>query len=82
MAFESKEKAYEMYNTYAGKVGFSVRKSSTKCRVDGSISQKYIICSNQEYHETKSSKDITRIGCDARIQFSVSKEGYGQCKRL
>ena len=30
MNFESEEEAFEMYNTYAGKVGFSVRKSNTK----------------------------------------------------
>lgn len=27
MAFDSEDKAYEMYNTYVGKVGFSIRKS-------------------------------------------------------
>ncbi|CAN6268724.1 unnamed protein product [Urochloa humidicola] len=75
MTFESEEKAYEMYNTYAGKVGFSVRKSTTKRRKDGSISQKYIVCSNQGHRETESSKDSTRTGCGARVQFSVSKEG-------
>ena len=30
MTFQSEEEAYEMYNTYAGKVGFSIRKSKTK----------------------------------------------------
>jgi hypothetical protein len=30
MYFELEEKAYEMYNTYASKIGFSVRKSYTK----------------------------------------------------
>jgi zinc finger SWIM domain-containing protein 3 len=34
MSFESEKEAYEMYNTYAGKVGFSIRKSMKKCRVD------------------------------------------------
>jgi hypothetical protein len=29
MSFESEEEAYDMYNTYAGKVGFSIRKSDT-----------------------------------------------------
>jgi hypothetical protein len=75
MTFESEEKAFEMYNTYAGKVGFSVRKSNTKRRVNGSISQKYIVCSSQGHGQTESSKDTTRTGCDVRVQFSVSKEG-------
>jgi zinc finger SWIM domain-containing protein 3 len=30
MNFDCEEKAYEMYNTYVGLVGFSVRKSRTK----------------------------------------------------
>ena len=35
--FQFEEKAYEMYNTYAGMVGFNIRKSKTKCNQDGSI---------------------------------------------
>jgi len=34
MTFQSEDKAYEMYSTYSGKVGFSIRKSSTKHRAD------------------------------------------------
>ena len=30
MAFDSEEKAYKMYNIYAGKAGLSIRKSYTK----------------------------------------------------
>ena len=68
MTFQSEEEAYEMYNTYAGKVGFSIRKSKTKRRQDGSLCQKYIVCSSQGQRENESSqKDITRTGCDARV---------------
>ena len=38
MSFQSEKKAFDMYNTYAGQVGFSVRKSRTKHRLDGSLS--------------------------------------------
>nr|XP_034584243.1 protein FAR1-RELATED SEQUENCE 5-like [Setaria viridis] len=76
MTFESEDQAYEMYNTYAGKVGFSIRKSKTKHRRDGSLCQKFIVCSNQGHRENEvSQEDITRTGCDARVQFSISKEG-------
>jgi len=34
MAFDSEEKAWEMYDTYASKVGFSVRKNHSKLRED------------------------------------------------
>ena len=83
MTFESEEKAYDMYNTYAGKVGFSVRKSKMKRRQDGSISQKYIVCSSQGQRENESSqKDITRTGCDAVSSLVLAKRGFGRCKRL
>jgi zinc finger SWIM domain-containing protein 3 len=76
MTFDSEDSAYEMYNNYAGKTGFSIRKSHSKLREDKSLYQKYIVCSNEGYRKNKSSeKDITRTGCNARVQFSVSKEG-------
>ncbi|KAJ1266146.1 hypothetical protein BS78_08G128500 [Paspalum vaginatum] len=76
MSFESEEKAYDMYNDYAGKVGFSIRKSCQKRRVDRTIYRKYIVCSGQGQREnTESTKDTTRTGCDARVQFSVRREG-------
>ena len=37
MTFQSEDKTYEMYNTYAGKVGFSIRKSYIKRRADKTI---------------------------------------------
>jgi len=83
MTFQSEEKAYEMYNTYAGKIGFSVRKSRTKHRKDGSLSQKYMVCSSQGQRENESSqKDITRTGCDARVQFSINKEGIWTVQKV
>jgi zinc finger SWIM domain-containing protein 3 len=83
MIFQSEEQAYEMYNTYAGKTGFSIRKSKTKKHQDGSICQKYIVCSSQGLQENKSSqKDITRTDCDARVQFSISKEGIWRVQKV
>ena len=76
MAFQSAKKAFDMYNTYAGKVGFSIRKSDTKKREDGTVSNKHIVCSSQGYRKNKSSsKSTTRTGCNAHVQFSVSREG-------
>jgi hypothetical protein len=43
---------------------------------DDTISQKYIVCSSEGHRKnTESSKDVTRTGCNARVQFSVSREG-------
>ena len=83
MSFESEKVAFDMYNTYADKVGFSIRKSHSKLRADGTLRKKYLVCSNQGQRETKSSKDTTRTGCNARAQFSVSREGvWTQCKKV
>ena len=68
MTFQSEEDAYHMYNTYAGKVGFNIRKSDIKRRVDKSISSKHFVCSKQGVGETRTS-------CNARIHFSVTREG-------
>jgi hypothetical protein len=62
-------------NTYAGKVGFSLRNNFKKRLNDDTISQKYIVCSSEGHQKnTESSKDVIRTGCNARVQFSVSHE--------
>jgi zinc finger SWIM domain-containing protein 3 len=75
MSFQYENDAYQMYNTYAGNNGFSVRKSDIKQCADKSISSKVIICSKQG-----SSSTMTDYG--ARIQFSVTREGLLTVKNL
>ena len=58
MSFESDEKAHEMYNTYAGQIGFSVRNSKTKHRLDGSLCQKHLVCISQGYKKMSRHKRI------------------------
>ena len=82
MSFESEKAAYIMYNTYAGKIGFSIRKSDVKKREDGTIYNKHIVCSSQGYPKNKSSKTTTRTGCNARVQFSVSREGVWTVQKV
>ena len=55
MSFQSEKKAFDMYNTYAGQVGFSVRKSRTKHCLDGSLSSKHFVCSSEGHRKNKSS---------------------------
>jgi hypothetical protein len=82
-AFESESKAYAVYNTYADKVGFNIRKSTTKRRtLDGTISQKYIVCSSEGHQQNASSSGTTRTGWKARVQFSVSKEGIWTVQKI
>ena len=72
MAFQSAKKAFDMYNTYAGQVGFSVRKGHSKLRGDGTLRQKYFVCNNQGHVQF------------AMPVFSLVlvERGFRQCKRL
>jgi hypothetical protein len=69
MSFQSENDAYQMYNTYAGNIGFSVRKSDIKRRTDKSISSKVIVCSKQG-----SSSTMTDYG--ARIQLCYQRRTF------
>jgi len=69
MAFQSAKKAFDMYNTYAGQVGFSVRKGNSKLRGDGTSRQKYFVCKSCSV-------------CNARVQFSVSREGIWTVQKV
>jgi zinc finger SWIM domain-containing protein 3 len=74
MSFVSETDAYEMYNSYAGTVGFSIRKSDLKRRADKTIYSRVIVRSSQEYAEAGSSNATMRTGCKALIKFEVSRE--------
>ena len=80
MSFKSEYDAYQMYNAYARRIGFSIRKSTTRLRPDGTVYQKHMVCSNQgqrakhSKHQTSKENATKRTCCDARIQFSVSRE--------
>ncbi|WVZ49619.1 hypothetical protein U9M48_000960 [Paspalum notatum var. saurae] len=88
MAFKSEDDAYEMYNSYARKIGFSIRKSNTRRRADETIYQKHIVCSNQgvqsghSSHDTLKKNASTRTSCNARVQFYVSREGVWTVQKV
>jgi hypothetical protein len=82
MCFDSEKNAYDMYNTYAGQVGFSIRKHDIKCRADKTVYSKQIVCSKQGHGENDSSQGTTRTGCNARIQFSISREGMWTVQKV
>jgi hypothetical protein len=72
-----------MYNDYAAKVGFNIRNSWQKKQKDETISQKYIVRSSQGHQENiESSKNTTRTGCNARIQFSINREGIWTMQKV
>jgi hypothetical protein len=82
MAFESEDNAYEMYNNYAGKIGFSIRKSTSKLRPYGTIYEKYIVCSVEGHWKLSHQK--ARHRHDVVLAFSLlsTESEFGQSIRL
>ncbi|KAL6184190.1 hypothetical protein ACLB2K_045594 [Fragaria x ananassa] len=77
----SDEEAYNLYNTYALRKGFSVRKSHIRRDTSNNIRLREFVCSkagfaqDQDVFEpTKHKKLETRVGCKAMISFTV-KDG-------
>ncbi|KAJ1685706.1 hypothetical protein LUZ63_019481 [Rhynchospora breviuscula] len=91
MIFSSTEDAYNFYNAYAGRVGFSVRKSSKSSSRTGPSSQRFVcskegICKKQKNFEMpigsvsldkspQKIKSITRVGCKASLRVRRMKNG-------
>jgi hypothetical protein len=83
MSFESEKEVYEMYNTYAGKDGSVLGRAFKTTPKRNTISHKYIVCSSERYRKnTESSKDVTRMGHNAHVQFSVSLDGVWTLQKV
>jgi hypothetical protein len=75
MTFESEKYAYNMYNTYIGKIGFNIRKSYTYRRADKTISSKLMVRSKQ-------GSGSTNTACNGSVQFNVSREGIWTVQKI
>ncbi|KAJ3703813.1 hypothetical protein LUZ61_007518 [Rhynchospora tenuis] len=88
MMFYSEEEAYNFYNSYARKRGFSVRKGHLSRRKDGSVQCRHYMCSNEgkrqlhPTHITKKPRPLERTNCLARIEFAVNRENIWVVKRF
>ncbi|XP_019154687.1 PREDICTED: protein FAR1-RELATED SEQUENCE 5-like [Ipomoea nil] len=74
--------AYELYNNYAYRVGFSVRKGNQRCKVySKTVQMKMFMCSKAGFKVKANagvraySKIDTRSGCGACVQFDVGEDG-------
>ena len=83
MEVGSEEEAYNLYNAYAFKKGFSIRKA-TRRLINGVIRQREYVCSKQgfkEFEDPCNAKKFnhldTRTGCTARIRFDVKNDVWG-----
>ncbi|OMO69105.1 hypothetical protein COLO4_29258 [Corchorus olitorius] len=83
MGFESEDHAYEFYNTYAGRVGFSVRKDYVnRSKVDGAVVSRRFTCFREGFRQkdkrdpnVKRPRKETRIGCLAQLVISRQSDG-------
>ncbi|PKA56946.1 Protein FAR1-like sequence 5 [Apostasia shenzhenica] len=81
MVFYSEEQAYAVYNTYAKRKGFSVRKGHLGRRKDGTIRDRVYLCSYEgtrqkhSTHNTRKPRPILRTNCMARIEYKVNRDG-------
>ncbi|CAN6250136.1 unnamed protein product [Urochloa humidicola] len=78
MVFESEEKAYEYYVSYAGNMGFSVRKGWLDKTAKSSNRSRVYICSREglrSKNDAKRPRPDTRVGCPARIAIKLTPSG-------
>lgn len=86
MEFESEEAAKAFYNSYARRVGFSTRVSSSRrSRKDGAIIQRSFVCAKEGFRnlnekrtkdrEIKRPRTVTRVGCKASLSVKIQESG-------
>ena len=83
MGFDSEDYAYEFYNTYAGRIGFSVRKDYVnRSKVDGAVASRRFTCFREGFRQrdkrdmkVKRPRKETRIGCLAQLVISRQPDG-------
>ncbi|KAF9625215.1 hypothetical protein IFM89_020801 [Coptis chinensis] len=77
LVFQSEEEAYASYNSYARKMGFSIRKDKIYYRTDRShrtVRRRFFVCFKEGVRKkdkwngnVKNNRNETRIGCKARM---------------
>ncbi|XP_059650739.1 protein FAR1-RELATED SEQUENCE 7-like [Cornus florida] len=79
MEFDSEEEAYDFYNAYDGRIGFSIRKEYGN-KVNGRITSRALVCSKEGVKGTdkwdifrKTPRAETRTNCGARMVFRYDK---------
>ncbi|XP_026663036.2 protein FAR1-RELATED SEQUENCE 5-like isoform X2 [Phoenix dactylifera] len=82
MEFESEVDAYQFYDNYAKRIGFSIRKNRLNRRSSGVISLRVYVChkegfrgNKKEEWEVKNPKLYERTGCLAALTLKITKNG-------
>ncbi|CAL5335346.1 unnamed protein product [Camellia sinensis] len=74
MTFDTEQEAYDFYNTYGGRLGFSIRRGYVNKSKDGQITSRQFVCNKEEFRVvdkrdplTKNPRQEVRTGCQARL---------------
>ncbi|KAI0507191.1 hypothetical protein KFK09_013312 [Dendrobium nobile] len=80
--FETEYEAYEFYNMYAGRMGFTVRRASMTVTADDVITRRMFVCSKEGFRERKKGakrvkkpRPETRTGCPACMIIRIGPSG-------
>ncbi|XP_020595404.1 protein FAR1-RELATED SEQUENCE 5-like [Phalaenopsis equestris] len=80
--FETEDEAYEFYNMYAGRMGFTVRRASMTVTADDVITRRMFVCSKEGFRERKKGakrvkkpRPETRTGCPACMIIRITPGG-------
>ncbi|XP_059635746.1 protein FAR1-RELATED SEQUENCE 5-like [Cornus florida] len=81
MEFETQEKAYEFYNEYGRRTGFSVRKENcNKNLITGELTSRLCVCCKEGFrgkdkrdYLTKNPRAETRTGCGAQMNIKLNR---------
>ena len=78
MDFENEEKAHKYYLSYAGDVGFSVRKGLWDKTAKSGSRSRFYVCSREGFrskNEAMRHYPETRMGCPARLSVKLTSSG-------
>lgn len=78
MVFENEEKAYKYYVSYAGDVGFSVRRGLWDKTAKSGTRSRFYVCSREGFRPKNQARrpgPETRTGCPARLSVKVTSSG-------
>ncbi|XP_028080652.1 protein FAR1-RELATED SEQUENCE 5-like [Camellia sinensis] len=81
MEFNSKQSAYEFYNSYGGRVGFSIRKEYAHKSKTSEITSRTFVCSKEGLRKSdkrdfavRTSRAETRTGCGALMSIKLIRQ--------
>ncbi|XP_028091130.1 protein FAR1-RELATED SEQUENCE 5-like [Camellia sinensis] len=74
MTFDTEQEAYNFYNAYGGRMGFSIRRGYVNKNKEGQITSRLFVCNKEGFHGvdkrdplTKNPRQEVRTGCQARL---------------